>query len=58
MDWIIGNTGSILDIILQLVGAFSIISTMTPNDADNRIADNLLKFINLVGGNFGKSTNA
>lgn len=57
MDWILGNAESIVDVMLKLVGAFAIISTMTPNEADNAIADSLLRFINLLGGNFGKSSN-
>ena len=57
MDWILGNTENIIDVLLKLVGAFAIISTMTPNEADNAIADSLLRFINLLGGNFGKSSN-
>ena len=57
MDWILGNTENIIDVLLKLVGAFAIISTMTPNEADNAIADSLLRFINLLGGYFGKSSN-
>lgn len=58
MDWIIGNTGNILDIALRLVGIFAVVATMTPNEADNKIADSLFKFINLLGGNFWKATNS
>jgi len=57
MDWVLGNTGNILDIILRVVGIFSVIATMTPNESDNKIADSLMKFINLLGGNFWKASN-
>ena len=57
MDWILGNAESIVDVMLKLVGAFAIISTMTPNEAANAVADSRLRFINLLGGNFGKSSN-
>lgn len=58
MDWLISNVGSLLDISLKLVGAFAVIATMTPNVNDNKIADGLLKFVNMLGGNFGNAKNA
>tara|TARA_R110002096_G_scaffold413745_1_gene614641 strand:+ start:250 stop:426 length:177 start_codon:yes stop_codon:yes gene_type:complete len=58
MDWLIFNVGNILDIALKLVGAFAVIATMTPNVNDNKIADGLLKFVNMLGGNFGNAKNA
>ena len=58
MDWLISNVGSLLDISLKLVGAFAVIATMTPNANDNKIADGLLKFINMIGGNFGNAKNS
>ena len=58
MDWLIFNVGNLLDIALKLVGAFAVIATMTPTMNDNKIADALLKFINMLGGNFGNAKNA
>tara|TARA_R110002012_G_scaffold25715_3_gene84705 strand:+ start:1935 stop:2114 length:180 start_codon:yes stop_codon:yes gene_type:complete len=58
MDWLLENTVYIFDIIFKVVGIFSVIATMTPNDADNQIADSLFRFVNLLGGNFGKASNS
>jgi|TARA_R110001632_G_scaffold112956_1_gene224061 hypothetical protein len=58
MDWLILNIGNIIEIALELVGAFAVIATMTPNANDNKIADGLLKFLNMLGGNFGNAKNA
>jgi len=58
MDWLLENVGSLLDIALKLVGAFAVVATMTPNESDNAVADGLMKFINLLGGNFGNARNA
>jgi|DEB0MinimDraft_3_1074331.scaffolds.fasta_scaffold177689_2 hypothetical protein len=58
MDWLLENVGSLLDIALKLVGAFAVVATLTPNESDNAVADGLMKFINLLGGNFGNARNA
>ena len=57
MDWIIGNSGNMVDIALKIVGAFAVIATMTPNESDNKIADGLMRLVNMLGANFGKSSN-
>ena len=57
MDFIFDNVNNFFDIALKLVGAFAVIASMTPNDADNKIADQALKLINLLGFNFGKAEN-
>jgi hypothetical protein len=57
MDWIIGNAGNMVDIALKIVGAFAVIATMTPNESDNKIADGLMRLVNVLGANFGKSSN-
>lgn len=41
----------------SVIGVFSAIATITPNTADNKIADFLLKLINILGANFGKARN-
>lgn len=46
-----------LKIASSIVGAFSVISTVTPNRADNVVADVLCRVVNFVGMNFGKSRN-
>ena len=58
MYWLLENVGSLLDIALKLVGAFAVVATLTPNESDNAVADGLMKFINLLGGNFGNARNA
>ncbi len=58
MDWLLENVGSLIDIALNLVGAFAVIATMTPNESDNAIADGLMRIINMLGGNFGNARNA
>lgn len=46
-----------LPIITGLIGTFSAVATITPNRADNAIADTLLRIINIFGMNFGKAKN-
>ena len=41
----------------SVVGAFAIISTMTPNPKDDKIVSQLYSLINFLGANFGKSKN-
>jgi len=53
LDW-----GSVVSAALQLVGAFSVIATMTSNTSDNAIADFLLRVVNTLGGNVGNAKNA
>tara|TARA_R110000824_G_scaffold17145_11_gene70079 strand:+ start:2489 stop:2665 length:177 start_codon:yes stop_codon:yes gene_type:complete len=57
MDWIVGNAGNMVDIALKIIGAFAVIATMTPNESDNKIADGLMRLVNMLGANFGKSSN-
>ena len=46
-----------LPIALTVVGAFAAIATVTPNKADDRIAQVLLDIINFLGANLGKAKN-
>jgi len=57
MEWISANWENIIGIATSVVGAFAIISTMTPNPEDDKIVSQLYKFINFLGANFGKSKN-
>jgi hypothetical protein len=47
----------ILKIIGLLISAFAVVATMTPNEADNVVADKLAKTVNALAMNFGKSAN-
>lgn len=58
MDFIFDNVNNFFDIALKLVGAFAVVASMTPNETDNKIADQALKLINLLGFNFGNARNA
>ena len=57
MDWIIQNAGNMFDIALKIIGAFAIIATMTPNESDNKIANGLMRIINMLGANTGMASN-
>lgn len=46
-----------IPIILQIVGAFAAIATLTPNKTDDRIVQWLLDIVNFLGANFGKAKN-
>tara|TARA_R110002110_G_scaffold322595_1_gene535012 strand:- start:901 stop:1080 length:180 start_codon:yes stop_codon:yes gene_type:complete len=57
MEWISENWQNIMGIATSVVGAFAIISTMTPNPKDDKIVSQLYSLINFLGANFGKSKN-
>jgi len=44
-------------IIAAVIGVFSLIATITPNETDNKIAQFLLDLVNLLGANVGNATN-
>jgi len=44
--------------ITSVVTAATAITALTPNQADNEFLDKVLKFLNLLAGNFGKNKNA
>lgn len=46
-----------VQIALAIIGAFSAIAQVTPNKADNKIADFLWQAINMLGMNNGKAKN-
>jgi hypothetical protein len=58
IEWITTNGTSMVELLVQIVGAFAVIATMTPNTADNKIASVLLEAVNFLGGNLGKARNA
>ena len=57
MEWIANNWENVIGIATSVVGAFAIISTMTPNPNDDKIVSQLYKLINFLGANFGQSKN-
>ena len=57
MEWLSDNWQNIMSIATSVVGAFAILSTMTPNPGDDKAVDQLYKLINFLGANFGKSKN-
>ena len=56
--WLTTNLPSTIDGVLQIIGGFAVLASMTENKSDNAIVDALLRFINLFGGNVGKAKNA
>lgn len=58
MEWITANGDVLVQMVLSVVGFFSLIATLTKNESDNKVADVLLKIINALAGNFGRSKNA
>ena len=58
VGWITGlDWTGIFNIALQAVGLGALISSMTPNTADDKIVDMLLKGLNFLGANFNKAAN-
>lgn len=58
IEWITANGTNLVELIMQIVGTFAIVATMTPNTADNKIASVLLEAVNFLGGNLGKARNS
>jgi|32_taG_2_1085360.scaffolds.fasta_scaffold01371_11 hypothetical protein len=57
MEWLTENFSNVVEVVLNLVGAFAVIATMTPNESDNKIVAFVLNVINTLGANFGKASN-
>jgi len=55
---VMDNWDSILMAVGSIVGGFSVLATMTPNSADNKVVDMIMRVINLLGANVGKAKNA
>ncbi len=53
VEWITNNAGN----LLQIIGGFAVIATLTPNKADDKIAQIVLDVVNFLGGNLGKAKN-
>ena len=52
--WLVANVA----LLLQIVGAFAVLATMTPNKTDDKIVQIVLDLVNFMGANAGKATNA
>ncbi len=57
MEWLLANASLVYDIVVQVVGVAALVATLTPNDNDNKVIASILKFVNLLGANFGKAKN-
>lgn len=57
MDFIINNVDNFFSIATQVIGVFAVIASMTPNEVDNQILDQIAKLINVFGFNFGNAKN-
>ena len=57
MEGFLALVPDIIKILGLLVSAFAVLATMTKNESDNGIADKMLKGINMLAMNFGKSKN-
>jgi len=53
INWFITN----LETVLQGVGAFAILATLTPNKTDDKIVQWILTAVNFLGANLGKAKN-
>jgi hypothetical protein len=54
---ILNTVTAYLPAVLQIVGGFALLATLTQNKADDKIAQIILDVINFVGGNIGKAKN-
>ena len=44
-------------IVVQVIGAFSILATVTPNKADDKVVQFFLDFVNALAANIGRAKN-
>ena len=57
LDKVAGFINEWWPVLTSVVGTFAVVATITPNKADNRIAQVLLDIVNFLGANLGKSKN-
>lgn len=57
MESLMENWQAILSAAASIVGGFAVLATFTPNRSDDKYLQYVLDFINVLGGNFGKSKN-
>lgn len=53
INWVLENG----EVVCSVIGLFAVIATATPNEHDNKVADFLLKAVNVLGLNVGKAKN-
>jgi len=58
INWITGLDWQMLvNIALQAVGLAALVSSQTPNQADDKIVSAILSALNFLGANFNKAAN-
>ena len=55
MSWLLGNIESLLAVAGSVVMSASLITSLTPTPADDKIVGRLYKIIEWLSFNFGKS---
>jgi|TARA_R100001163_G_C5048500_1_gene185533 hypothetical protein len=58
IEWVTANVSGLVQIALQVAGAFAIIAAWTPNTSDNKVAAIILDAVNFLGANLNKAKNA
>jgi|TARA_R100001082_G_C4353778_1_gene155824 hypothetical protein len=58
INWVMENWEQVLMGVSSIVGGFSVLATMTPNSADNKVVDMVMRVVNFLGANVGKAKNA
>ena len=58
VTWVMEHWEEILMGVTSVVGGFSVLASMTPNSADNKVVDAVMQVINFLGANVGKAKNA
>lgn len=60
MEWLLTASAWFLnniEVIVEIIGAAAILATITPNKSDDAIVAWILKVVNFLGMNLGKSEN-
>ena len=58
VTWVMEHWEEILMGVTRVGGGFSVLASMTPNSADNKVVDAVMQVINFLGANVGKAKNA
>ena len=61
MEWIQTVFGFVVehwDQLFEVIGAFAVISSLTPNKSDDKIVQWVLTAINALGANIGRAANS
>ena len=58
INLVMENWEQVLMGVSSIVGGFSVLATMTPNSADNKVVDMVMRVVNFLGANVGKAKNA